>query len=807
MSQDNRLLPSLPVERGLDRPLSELAQPKSYGASAMEPAHLREYLTVVLKRKWLILSLVLVVTSLVTIQMYRTPSIFEAAATIQIEPKRENPLARGKDQVIINTVRTNDPTYVNTQLRLLENPALARQVVRTLNLQNDPAFFGGQAQSGLFAAVRRVFARGEKPAAPPAEQQPGQLGVVSPVTEGEMRDQNLSPEELDRLEPYEKTLAAGLTVDPVVGTNLVTLRFRHSSPELAQRVVNTLADTFIYNNNDRETAAADRNMDLLGKRIAELQNLIRDLEERRVNYAIQNDIPTNPEPGQNLTAERLSQLAKQLLDAENERKSLEALWNAASRETDPNRIPEVQDNKRIQELRKKLEELEQKRAELLITYTEEWPEVKGIDAQIKPLQEMLKLAPGEVLGAMQKRLEAAREREQALARSYNQQRGGMTSQNKAQIQMGVMDRELATYKQEFDTLKQRQRELENSTAGGRQNNITVTNYARQPRAPIGPARLRTIVLAFLLSLGVGVGLAFLLDYLDDTLKTVDDVDRYLHLPSLALIPASRAERARIGRGRAPAPAAAPETTALALVSDVRSHSAEAYRHLRTSLLLSSAGQPPKTILVTSSQPSEGKTTTAVNTAITLAQTGAQVLIIDCDLRRPRVHANFGLHNARGLTNYLSGERDLDSLVQTYDKQPNLKVLTSGPVPPNPAELLGSIEMRRLLGALSERFTHIVIDSPPAISFTDASILSTLVDGVMLVVHSGRSSRAVVRRAKQQLVDVGAHIFGVVLNNVRLDSPEYYYYPGYYSSYYSGADDDEDGVADDAGETTVAGRAG
>src|SRR5437879_9415813 len=216
-----------------------------------------------------------------------------------------------------------------------------------------------------------------------------------------------------------------------------------------------------------------------------------------------------------------------------------------------------------------------------------------------------------------------------------------------------------------------------------------------------------------------------------------------------------------------------------MVEDVRSHVAESYRHLRTSLLLSSAGNPPKTILVTSSQPSEGKTTTAINTAFMLAQTGAEVLIIDCDLRRPRLLAHFNIPNVRGVTNCLSGESgDLDEIIQTCDKQPNLKLLPSGPIPPNPAELLGSDEMRRLLASLSEKFTHIVVDSPPAISFTDASILSTVVDGVILVVHGGRSSRAVVRRTKQQLMDVGAHIFGVVLNNVKVESHEYYY-QGYY----------------------------
>jgi capsular exopolysaccharide synthesis family protein len=173
----------------------------------------------------------------------------------------------------------------------------------------------------------------------------------------------------------------------------------------------------------------------------------------------------------------------------------------------------------------------------------------------------------------------------------------------------------------------------------------------------------------------------------------------------------------------------------------------------------------------------------------LAQTGADVLLLDCDLRRPRLHVHFAVPNQRGLTNWLSGDTDLDTLIHTYEKQRNLKLLTSGAVPPNPAELLGSDEMRKLLNLLGERFTHIIVDSPPAISFTDASILSTMVDGVVLVVHGGKSSRAVVRRAKQQLLDVGAHIFGVVLNNVKLETQDYYY-SGYYSSYYSDADGEE-----------------
>jgi len=265
-----------------------------------------------------------------------------------------------------------------------------------------------------------------------------------------------------------------------------------------------------------------------------------------------------------------------------------------------------------------------------------------------------------------------------------------------------------------------------------------------------------------------------------------------------LIPANRDRGRLIGATGSAAPTPS-DTTALAMITDARSPIAESYRHLRTSLLLSSAGQPPKTILVTSSQPSEGKTTTAINTAFMLAQTGAEVLVIDCDLRRPRLHAHFNAPNTRGLTNLLSGETDIDGLMQTYGVQTNLKFLTSGPVPPNPAELLGSDEMRKLLGMLSERFTHIVIDSPPAISFTDASILSTMVDGVVLVVHGGKTSRAVARRAKQQLLDVGAHIFGIVLNNVKLETQDYYY-SGYYSRYYGEDEGKPDDIPGETAET-------
>lgn len=784
MTQDERLIPA---SRNLDRTLTELAQSKPYGkddryGSAQSETNVREYLFVILKRKWLILSIILVVTSLVTIQAYREPSIYQGVTTIRIEPKQQSLLQ--STQVVINA--PTDPTFWGTQLRLLQNPSLARQVILTLSLHKDPTFLGGQGQSSIFTSLKRIFSR-EKPVVTSTP-----ASAALPIGEDELHERQFTPEELARLEPYEDAIVRGETVEPVPGTSLVTIRYQHTNPVLAQKIANTLAEVFVTNNAERLESVGSKAEVSLAQEIAKYQDRVKKEQDARFAFARERDLPLTSEPGSNLEQVRASTYSSQLLAAELERRKQLANYDAAKSAPDPFAIPEVQKDERIIELRKKLTDLKDKETALLQKYTDEWPEVKQVRAQIKQIEGELTKAPAEVLASMKARSDAATAQLRGLEAAYSKQHGITTRQTRDIIQLAAMAQELATDQQYLNTLMQKRREL-TATATDKGTAVSISTYSRLPRAPVGPARLRNIIIAFVLALISGIGLAFLLDFLDDTLKSIDDVDRYIHLPALALIPAAASEKPRLRGAEAGAQTASP-ATALAMVGDVRSPIAEAYRHLRTSLLLSSAGTPPKTILVTSSQPSEGKTTTAINTAFMLAQTGAQVLIIDGDLRRPRLHSHFNLSNARGLTNCLSGDSDdLESLIQTYDKQPNLKLLTSGPIPPNPAELLGSDEMRRLLTSLSGKFAHIIVDSPPAISFTDASILSTFVDGVILVVHGGRSSRAVVRRAKQQLLDVGAHIFGVVLNNVKMESHDYYYagYAGYYKSgYYSSSDDDE-----------------
>ena len=774
MSQDNRLMPMPAVDRSLDRPLSDIGQVRSYGPAASEPSQLRDYLFVVLKRKWLILSLCLVVTSLVAIQMFRQPSIYEAAATIRIEQRAKNILA--SPQLVLNA--QPDANFWGTQVKLLESPALARQVALTLDLRHNPNFFGAQSQGGIFTALKRMVSGDNRKAAPvPA---PKGLAVVD---EARLKADPLTAEELAALEPYEDAIIAGEQVEGVVGTNLFLIKYRHTDPDMAQKVANTIADVFRANNIQRATENSTQAEDVLMREIADYQAKIRHDQEALFNFAREKGIPPTIEPAMNVEVQRLAALSSQVLEAENERKNAQAIYLSARAAKDPFSVPEVQKSGRITQLQERISQLEEKRAALLVIYTKDWPEVKKLDVTINRLNDELQKAASDAIEGLQKNYEAAQAHENSVRERYVEQRGATNQQTRDQIEMTEYAQRLETNKQYLNTLLQKQRELQ-IAQGDRGNEVSVENYSRVPRAPVGPPRVRNVMIAFVLSLVAGIGLAFLLDFLDDTVKSLDDVDRYVHLPALALIPSGGHVGARLNLKGIPQGKPGPgESTALAMLDDVRSPIAEAYRHLRTSLLLSSAGQPPKTILVTSSQPSEGKTTTAINTAFMLAQTGAEVLIIDCDLRRPRLHAQFEVPNSKGLTTWLSGERDLDNLLQGCPKTPNLKILTSGPVPPNPAELIGSDEMRRLLGQLSERFAHIIIDSPPAISFTDASILSTMVDGVMLVVHGGRSSRAVVRRAKQQLLDVGAHIFGVVLNNVKRETSDYYY-SGYYSNYYS-----------------------
>src|SRR5205085_6755387 len=539
MSQDNRLLP-LPTPAGnIDRPLRDLTQPAvqvtgSY--SLPEPTHLRDYLNIVLKRKWLILSLVTVVTTLVAIQMYRLPSIYEAKTTIQIEPKR-NALIKTKD-IVVNAGA--DPAYWGTQLKLLENPSLLRQVIMRLGLQNNPSFLGGQSRPSIFTTLRRAFSRNKAQTNEQPQPADGGLTVANEAAPGD--ELKLTPEQLKQLEPYEDALAGNLTVDPVERTSLVDIHFKHTDPELARQVADTLAAVFIENDRARESKGTEDMKVATARQITDLQAQIAELEKKRTDALVQSGSAVNPEAkGANVTVERVAMLSTEWLNAQNEVTKLQSEYDAAQKAqaaSDIFSIPKVQDNKQIQDLQIKLAALNEQRVALLKQYTENWPAVQKVEAQIKQTEDaQQKIAKAIVIG-MGASLDGAKKRAASLQAAYYKERSAAQAQGIQVIGLSNVEQQLTTSKQMLSTLLQRRQELETADIEGQSNNVIIQTPARTPQL-VGPPRVRNILIALLLALGAGIGLAFLLDYLDDTLKSIEDVDRHVHLPTLALIPAPR----------------------------------------------------------------------------------------------------------------------------------------------------------------------------------------------------------------------------------------------------------------------------
>jgi succinoglycan biosynthesis transport protein ExoP len=429
-----------------------------------------------------------------------------------------------------------------------------------------------------------------------------------------------------------------------------------------------------------------------------------------------------------------------------------------------------------------------------VEYTEKAPEVREVDQQIATIEKQAEQSRTRTESMVKTNLETryrqALQKEEALRAAFAKQRAETLTQNEAAVNYRIIQQQIETNKSLLDGLLQRSKENEVILAGT-PNNVHVVDHAAVPKTPIGPKRIQAIALAALFALILGIALARYLDYMDDSVRTSDDVESFLRLPALTVIPtvANSARRRLLSAMPGNRRNGHDKSPELLLNAPPRSALAESYRQLRTLVLLSSAGGAPKTLLVTSSQPGEGKTTTVVNTAMILAQTGAKVIIVDGDMRRPRLHSIFNVDNDKGLSGILSSkmsESEMLNCVQQHEES-SLYVLPSGRLPPNPAELLGSDQIRSLMSVLENTFTHIVIDSPPVASFTDGVLLSAVADGVLLVVHGGAASRHVVRRSKQLLSDVGAKIFGVVLNNVTVSKHDYYYYNQYRDYYHSAAD--------------------
>lgn len=780
----------------------------SYDRKDEQASHLRDYWRIVRKRVWLVIGLTLVIPTFVAIYLIRRPDIYESQARVQVDLESANSLLGGmsKNSPVILNSEQGDPAYFNTQLQILTGPGLLRRVVKNLDLEHNPDFAGAPSSNkSVWSNLRSLFGLNTKSS--PKNANPADVPISSPSTAS-----GRELMEAEHLSDYVDELQTALRVEPVKETRLtvretrlIDISYRHTDAHLAAKIVNTLAETFVLQNREKRTETSSTTGSYLEQRIAELQTTIRKKEEELINYAKNHQI-LSLDANQNTVVERLEGLNKQLLTAENERKLAEAAYKASSQPGAAEALAEggavemvPSATKVSTEAELKLAELKQKRAELLVENTEKWPEVREIDKQIamreKQLTDTRNRAKSIVTTNLATRFRQALATEEALRKAYNEQRGETLTQNEAAVNYRIIQQEIETNKTLLEGLLQRTKENDVVTAGT-PNNIRVVDYAIAGKKPVAPRRTLIVGLSVLLSLALGIALTFFIEYLDDSVRTTEDVENFLHLPSVAVIPQVGAVKARVSRGGKSGSQIATigNSGAEVLLSDIdkRSPIAEAYRHLRTSILLSTAGRPPKTLLITSSVPSEGKTTTVVNTAISLAQTGVKVLIIDADMRRPRLQSIFHLKNDYGLSSLLSRnavESEISSAIQ-HDEETGLFIMTAGPVPPNPAELIGSEQMIKLIATASANFAHVIIDSPPVAAFTDGVLIASMVDGVLLVVHSGKNSRKMVARARKLLNDVGARIIGVVLNKADTSSHGEYYYNSYYTHYHYGAPSDE-----------------
>jgi len=580
-----------------------------------------------------------------------------------------------------------------------------------------------------------------------------------------------------------------LSVKRVPSTRLLDVTFEATDPALAARVVNAHLNNFIEQNFRSKYEAATQASTWLAGQLNEMKIKVENAEDARLAYERENQIWTIDEKN-DITRQKLGDLNKQLTDAQAERINKEAVYQLAQ-SGNYDSIAAVRDSLVIQDILKQQTTLTSQYADAVNQYGPKYPKVMRIQAQIKDLDQLITREKVNIGNQVEADYRGARQRELLLQKALDQQKLETNATAEKLVQYNILNREAEANKQLYDGMLQKLKEA-GISAGLRSSNIRVVDPALIPTGPSRPNKSRNVMLSFLVGLIGGIGLALLREYLDNTVKTPDDIETLAHLPSLAVVPAlSNSSGKRNGRFskflKAPVIASKEGRAELVSHNMPQSQMSEAFRALRTSLLLSQADHPPQVILMTSALPREGKTTAAVNLAVTLAQLGDKTLLVDADLRKPGINRALSLVDGKhaGLSSYLAGVSSLDLITVPHPAITNLAAIPTGPIPPNPADLLSSRRLTELIAELRLRYKFVVIDSPPIMAATDAVILSVLVDGVLMVVRSGETPKEAFVRTRDLLAGVKCHMLGVVLNAVDSSSPDYYYSYRYYPYSYGG----------------------
>ncbi len=726
------------------------------------------------KRRWMVLTVFVIFVAVVLLGTLKQKPVFRSRGLLEIQ--KENPeILTVKEMFELENV---SDSYLESQYKILESDTLARRVIAQLGLEKRAEFN------------------------PP----PGWLGRML----GSQENISAADREAETRETSLKRFRERLTIEPVKRSRLVAVSFESESAELAARVVNTLASNFIDQNLEVRWEATQKASEWLSQQLVSMKSKLEKSETEMQQYVRENGLvflETAQGAPENIVNERLRQLQEERTRAQAaryEKESLHRLVQAG----DYGSLPGVFDSKLMQDLTVRLAEIRQQHAQLTATFNAEYPKVKQLQGQIDEMESVLAAERERAAKRMTNEYYAAVRREKLIEQAFEQQQRQAETIAERSVQYNILKREVDTNKQLYDGLLQRLREA-GVSAGLKASNIRVVDAAEPPKRPARPNLLLNLASAIILGAMLGVGAAFLQEYLDNTLKTSEDVERFLRLPSLAVIPAAQTLNGRHGAygygayghaGRSPSLTGGTAKNNGAAISRAgwyridtgAQHSAlsEAFRGLRTSVLLSSAERPPRSLLISSSRPGEGKTTIAINLAISLAQLGQRVLLIDGDLRRPSVHRAFGMQDEHGLVRYLTGGADWRACVRATN-QPGLDVLVCGPLPPNPAELLSSERMRALIAQASSEYSMVLADSAPLLNVADSRILATMVEGMVLVVEGGATPRDLVRRSQAAAQHVGANLIGVVLNKLDARHDGYGYYSYHYDSYKQREEEEEE----------------
>jgi polysaccharide biosynthesis transport protein len=738
MNDESRMMmPREPESNGGVEVVPASSRIPAIDLSPREP-HLYDYLLILRKHQWLILSFLLAVVTIVTIATFRMKPVYIASAKIEIERENTNILPfQGADYDYMMMDLDN---YIETQSRVLTSETLALQTIRNAGLNADPEF-ANAAESEAVAS-------------------------------GTLKNQKLPPE--------IGAFLGGLMVRRIPNTRLLEVSYESTDPRAAARILNAHLDNYIEQNYKSRYEATTDASKWLQSELDELSVKVRRSEDARIEYERNNQIWAVDDKNDNVTTQRLVDLNKELTDAQSDSLKKQALFEfAKAGEVDA--VPQIRDNS-------VLTNLEQKRAELAVQYTDavnqygpNFPKVQRLQLQMKELdEEMVKERKG-IVAQLESDYREAKQHEELLSRALDEQKAEVNLMSEKMIQYNILKREAEANKVLYDSLQTKLKEAQISS-GLKSSNIRIVDPAIVPTGAARPAKTRNIALAFLVGLVGGIGLALLREYLDNTVKTPDDIETLARLPSLAVVPAfggSAVKRSGLLKGTSEN--GFDKRIELVAQHLPKSQTSEAFRALRTALLLSQPDHPPQVILVTSALPREGKTTAAANLAVTLAQLGDKTVLLDADLRKPGVGRllNLGSGKYAGMSSYLAGVSSLDLVTVPHPAIPNLAAIPTGPLPPNPADLLSSHKLAEAIAELRTKYKFIVIDSPPIMAATDAVILSVQADGVLLVVRSGETPKEAFTRTRDLLLSVKCRMLGVVLNAVDANAPDYYYSYRYY----------------------------